>query len=262
MAYTKQNFTDKQVLTHTHLNNIENGIAAASTAADNAQTAAKFLAKNPNGQISANYIQDVLGVDLNDANAATNASGYFDGSANNVPTHSMGIAFGIREVIFVRAGFVIVEANCFLVDSTTVRFRNTFNLNVGGWIGWSVVYDSSHKPTPYDIGNNDFVVAQGTSDIWSYRMWDSGIAECWGAINYSFTGNSSAADRLDFNKAFPFTFTTFPNVVCDITNLGGWAQSLWYTGYSTSSFDCVYIHGDPNRAVSGTLIIHAVGRWK
>ena len=33
------------------------------------------------------------------------------------------------------------------------------------------------------IGGNtvaDFVVEQGTSDIWTYRKWNSGIAECWG----------------------------------------------------------------------------------
>lgn len=34
MAYTKQNFVDKQVLTHTHLNNIENGIVEISELVD------------------------------------------------------------------------------------------------------------------------------------------------------------------------------------------------------------------------------------
>ena len=26
----------------------------------------------------------------------------------------------------------------------------------------------------------DYVVEQGTDGIWTYRKWNSGIAECWG----------------------------------------------------------------------------------
>lgn len=36
----------------------------------------------------------------------------------------------------------------------------------------------------------DYVVAQGTSGIWTYRKWNSGIAECWG--NYSFSNVNCA----------------------------------------------------------------------
>lgn len=27
----------------------------------------------------------------------------------------------------------------------------------------------------------DYIVEQGTSGIWTYRKWNSGVAECWGA---------------------------------------------------------------------------------
>lgn len=33
---------------------------------------------------------------------------------------------------------------------------------------------------------NDYVVEQGTSDIWTYRIWNSGVVECWGI--HTFTG--------------------------------------------------------------------------
>ena len=26
----------------------------------------------------------------------------------------------------------------------------------------------------------DYIVEQGTSGIWTYRKWNSGVAECWG----------------------------------------------------------------------------------
>lgn len=36
-----------------------------------------------------------------------------------------------------------------------------------------------NKPT-------DYVVEQGTSGIWTYRKWNSGVVECWGV--HTFTG--------------------------------------------------------------------------
>lgn len=33
----------------------------------------------------------------------------------------------------------------------------------------------------------DYVVEEGTSGIWTYRKWNSGIAECWGYKNISTT---------------------------------------------------------------------------
>ena len=38
----------------------------------------------------------------------------------------------------------------------------------------------------------DYVVEQGTSGIWTYRKWSSGIAECWGAQSYSNIAVDSA----------------------------------------------------------------------
>ena len=34
---------------------------------------------------------------------------------------------------------------------------------------------------------NDYIVEQGTSGIWSYRKWASGIAECWGTTTVAIT---------------------------------------------------------------------------
>lgn len=37
----------------------------------------------------------------------------------------------------------------------------------------------------------DYIVDQGTSGIWTYRKWNSGIAECWGTYTYSATITNS-----------------------------------------------------------------------
>ena len=45
----------------------------------------------------------------------------------------------------------------------------------------------------------DYVVEQGTSGIWTYRKWNSGVAEIWGRIEGSTN-----------NVGSNFTYVTFP----------------------------------------------------
>lgn len=62
----------------------------------------------------------------------------------------------------------------------------------------------------------DFVTSQGTSGIWTYRKWKSGIAECW--CQYSFTTAISTAWGVLYESgavtlpSFPFTFSQIPQV--------------------------------------------------
>ena len=46
---------------------------------------------------------------------------------------------------------------------------------------------------------SDFIVEQGTSGIWAYRKWNSGISECWGtaSINVQFKNQSGSAYFTD-----------------------------------------------------------------
>lgn len=37
----------------------------------------------------------------------------------------------------------------------------------------------------------DYVVEQGTSGIWTYRKWNSGLSECFGGLSVSPTSPSS-----------------------------------------------------------------------
>jgi hypothetical protein len=61
----------------------------------------------------------------------------------------------------------------------------------------------------------DYVTEQGTSGIWTYRKWNSGIAECWGV--YKATGVSLVASHYSgfyysasISVALPFTFASAP----------------------------------------------------
>lgn len=116
----------------------------------------------------------------------------------------------------------------------------------------------------------DRVVEQGTSGIWTYRKWDSGIAECWGVSAQSFTG-WQAWDGLyegtpRFREAYPSgLFTSVP--VLTVTPYGDGNMGLCgvevYTGHTASYTPFMY----PLRPSAGSsatvyFYLHAIGRWK
>lgn len=83
-----------------------------------------------------------------------------------------------------------------------------------------------------DVGGNvrvngsplaDFVIQQGTSGIWTYRRWKSGIAECWGRKSVSTAianawGNLYTSGSLSaLNVSFPFTFAAVPTITANLT---------------------------------------------
>ena len=73
---------------------------------------------------------------------------------------------------------------------------------------------------------NDYVVETGTSGIWTYRKWNSGIAECWGDYVFmskcnSAWGNGYIGDTL-VNLTFPFTFAEIPKLTVTPSHYSGY----------------------------------------
>lgn len=116
----------------------------------------------------------------------------------------------------------------------------------------------------------DFIVEQGTSGIWTYRKWNSGIAECWGTTSKSFTG-WQAWDGLyegtpRFNEVYPSgLFNATP--VFEVTPYGdgnvGISGVEVYVGHSKDNTPYMY----PLRpSTGGTATVYfymrAIGRWK
>lgn len=144
--------TGDAIYGHTEDKNNPHGVTAEQVGAAPASLVdhVDVVAINNNKLRKDSYISDVLNVDLNNPDGTANRSGYFDGSSVNYPPNAV---FGVRDVYWVNSGFVIVEARCFMTDSTTKIWRCTYNANVSsGWLGWNEVYDSGHKPTAAEIG--------------------------------------------------------------------------------------------------------------
>lgn len=76
----------------------------------------------------------------------------------------------------------------------------------------------------------DYVVEHGTSGIWTYRKWNSGIAECWGrtaAATYSHTSTSGYGYYTTSSVSLPSGL--FTTVTC------GFAERAQGTGSGPSN---------------------------
>ena len=79
-----------------------------------------------------------------------------------------------------------------------------------------IAWDIKHK------GNlvKDFVVNQGTSGIWTYRIWESGMAECWGkytaeGINASQKNYTGFYYSNEISVTLPIEFSQITNYQVD-----------------------------------------------
>lgn len=122
---------------------------------------------------------------------------------------------------------------------------------------------------PVDMA--DYIVEQGTSGIWTYRKWASGVAECWGVYTISNAVCNTAWGQI--YETANYYYTSFPSglfAATPVTNLsvqgaeGVNTLSLEVNAPATKDrTQWFYI----TRATSGTLTncyiaIHAIGRWK
>ena len=73
----------------------------------------------------------------------------------------------------------------------------------------------------------DKVIEKGTSGIWRYRKWESGLAECWGNSSQTIDINNmwDAAGNLVYGTGepvlYPFTFTEVPSCMITQQNYDG-----------------------------------------
>lgn len=117
----------------------------------------------------------------------------------------------------------------------------------------------------------DYIVEQGTSGIWTYRKWNSGIAECWGTHSWTITAWNGWGNIFESNfstASYPSSlFISAPMLSANNlpTSDGGATVSVEInqTG-SASATPTMYLtrgtRGNTN--VTGYVAITAKGRWK
>lgn len=141
---------------------------------------------------------------------------------------------------------------------------------------WTVVdgeltLDSSAVAPTDKLPAADYVIEQGTSGIWTYRKWNSGVSECWGTK----TGNlSKISNYFNFHLyafidiAFPTGLFINPPIAIPkmrIGDSGSGTIDVRYNGDATITKDKVNVYGISETATANQPCradIYAIGTWK
>lgn len=153
-------------------------------------------------------------------------------------------------------------------DWSSTDFRFNVPVVINGDLAVSGTITQDNPVAVIDDPAADYVETIGTSGIWTYRKWHSGIAECWGTVaptSHNITnawGALFTKDNAIPRQNYPFTFTEDPVVSMTLHNPVGncWAYTGTPGGVSQSpAFGLA--RGTSGSATVGARIT-AIGRWK
>lgn len=109
----------------------------------------------------------------------------------------------------------------------------------------------------------DYIVEQGTSGIWTYRKWASGMYEAWAQSNESFAMTSASNNTYYGNKNIDISSLGLASIVnCQVTGNASGA----YFGTKIESASTTSIQLSARASGSTTTYINhhiqLVGKWK
>lgn len=108
----------------------------------------------------------------------------------------------------------------------------------------------------------DIVIERGTSGIWTYRKWASGVAECWGVETSSSTASTEGG------LFFRVVYSTFPTSffidvpVVEVTVKGNWIGGAMTGNSITKDMWQGYVWCATDHTANLLPHIYAIGRWK
>ena len=159
----------------------------------------------------------------------TSYSGYY-GILSSTTRSGTSFSFSNLELLNLDAGssydfHLQIQDRLFSLSSLDVYFVVPQGTPLVALRKQKVGINTPNPQATLDVGGNmrvngsplaDFVIQQGTSGVWTYRKWKSGIAECW--CQYSFTAAITTAWGVLYESSavtlpsFPFTFSQIPQV--------------------------------------------------
>lgn len=136
--------------------------------------------------------------------------------------------------------------------STTLSEALGINSNGGG---------STYSTSGGGGSGADYVTEQGTSDIWTYRKWNSGIVECWGVTATASYACTTAYGSLYYAPLSSFNFpnglfSTRPEVNLTAHNANGCFVGINNITTGGVSF---YAYAPRNSTQNISLNIYAIG---
>lgn len=118
-----------------------------------------------------------------------------------------------------------------------------------------------------EVGSGDYIVEQGTSGIWTYRKWKSGIAECWGK-DAGATYSTSAWGNLyyirkDSVETYPTgLFIEVPVAKTWFTSQADFVSSPRGLGTAVATPTVLGLRGTTLSNTTAYANYYAIGKWK
>ena len=157
------------------------------------------------------------------------------------------------------------------LNGATLSFTTGYyngSANVNACVPYKIYGIKYERVAPPQVDASDYVIDQGTDGIWTYRKWNSGIAECW--ASKSFTSGSWNAWGGGFDSANQWSFGTYPTGLFITTpviqvSCGGFSASLVeYGSYGTNTTapSGWLFRGASGSSMTGVVGCQAIGKWK
>ena len=175
---------------------------------------------------------------------------------------------------YASADFTISNFNRNIAYSFEVKAADKLESATGSAVGIKSlpVFHWSESDFAFEVpvkiqGNpiTDFVVEQGTTGIWTYRKWNSGIAECWGTASVSvLCKNQSGSGYFtdDLTIALP-TGLFAENGVVNLNCHDYWCWvAMAYMSQAENVKFRIARSSDYQTVFTSNVDISAKGRWK
>ena len=109
----------------------------------------------------------------------------------------------------------------------------------------------------------DFIIEQGTTDIWTWEKWNSGKAVCWGNVDMS-NAVSQGENNCYVSIIFPLTFTSIPSVQTSNCSTAPAAHygSIYSSARGVQTSQCQISMRYPTGLPEVYQSVYVIGKWK
>lgn len=179
--------------------------------------------------------------------------------------------------IVVYNGTTVYASSCKFTATDATHFAVTNSGNNSNFIaGITRIIGVKNPSIPADtIDLKDYVIEQGTAKTthstsgtttWTYRKWNSGIAECWGTVNVPSATYAANGGYKSFGFNFPTgLFNVAPTCLTIAGGLSNVVQTdIGFTHIDNNVYGQSYLINRHSSSVTvgGWAYIHVMGTWK
>ena len=128
---------------------------------------------------------------------------------------------------------------------------------------WDVISDNTEESS--SLLMTDYIVSQGVEGNWTWRKWNSGVAECWGSFTIESATYAANNGYKQFNYTFPTNlFNAQPTVFAQGAIVGKGQSGVGFCTANNATTGQLYILNHDTSSATNTAWanIRVYGRWK